>query len=80
MVEGDRLLVAAGVATYAIQLAMLWSARSLFQFHPGKAVLFPLVAVPNAFCMVRALYLYILKGAVEWRSRTIPVRASRGRS
>ena len=80
MVEGDRLLVAAGIATYAIQLAMLWSARSLFQFHPGKALLFPLVAVPNAFCMVRALYLYILKGAVEWRSRTIPVRANRGGS
>jgi Glycosyl transferase family 2 len=80
LVEGDRPLVIAGVATYAIQLAMLWSARSLFQFHPGKSLLFPLVAIPNAFCMIRALYLYILKGAVEWRNRTIPVRTNRGRS
>ncbi len=80
VVEGDRLLVGAGVGTYALQLGMLWSGRSLFQFHPVKALLFPLVAVPNGFCMARALYLYILKGAVEWRSRTIPVRVSRSRS
>jgi hypothetical protein len=78
MVEGDRWLIVMGVATYAIQLAMLWSARSLFQFHAGKVLLFPLVAFPNGCCMIRALYLYILKGAVEWRSRTIPVRAGRG--
>ena len=69
--EGNGWLLAAGVGTYTLQLAMLWSGRSLFQFHPGKALLFPLVAVPNAFCMVRALYLYSLKGAIEWRGRTL---------
>ena len=60
-IEGDPLLFSAGAGTYALQLAMIWSARRLFRFHPGKALLFPLVAVPNGFCMVRALYLYVLQ-------------------
>ena len=54
LVEQDFALVAAGVGTYALQLATLWTGRSLFQFHPVKVLLFPLVAIPCAFCMVRA--------------------------
>jgi hypothetical protein len=72
--EGNPLLATAGAATYAIQYAMLWSGRRLFQFHAGKALLFPFVAIPVMVCMVRALYLFLFRGAIEWRGRTLPVR------
>jgi glycosyltransferase involved in cell wall biosynthesis len=74
--EHDPVLFIAGVATYALQLVMIWWGRRLFEFHPGKALLFPLVVIPVTCCMVRALYLYSRRGAVEWRGRTIQVRAS----
>jgi glycosyltransferase involved in cell wall biosynthesis len=75
-VGGEPVLVAAAAGTYALQLAMIWSARRVFEFHPGKALLFPLVVIPVACCMVRALYLYVLHGAVEWRGRTVRVRGT----
>lgn len=71
---GDPRLVAAGAVTYAIQYAMLWSGRSLFRFHPGKALLFPLVAFSIAACLGRALSLYIFRGGVHWRGRVLPIR------
>jgi glycosyltransferase involved in cell wall biosynthesis len=74
--EGNLALVAAATATYALQFASIWSARRLFQFHPGKALLFPLVWIPTICCLVRALYLYALRGAVEWRGRTVRVRGT----
>jgi glycosyltransferase involved in cell wall biosynthesis len=76
-IEGNLVLVTVATITYALQYAMIWSGRSLFQFQPAKALLFPLVAIPVFCCMVRALYLYSLKGAVEWRGRTIRVRGTR---
>jgi len=75
--EGNPLLATAGAATYAIQYAMIWSGRRLFQFHAGKALLFPLVAIPVMACMVKALYLFLFQGAVEWRGRTLPVQKGR---
>jgi glycosyltransferase involved in cell wall biosynthesis len=72
--EGERWLCAAGLATYGLGYALLWAGRPLFRFDPVKALFFPLVAVPNTFCMVRALWLYASRGAVEWRGRTIRVR------
>jgi hypothetical protein len=69
-------LVAAAAAIYALQLAMIWSSRRLFEFHPAKVLLFPLVAIPTFCCMMRALYLYCLRGAVEWRGRTVRVRGT----
>ena len=74
LIERDLVLVAAGAGTYALQLATMWLGRPVCQFHPVKVLLFPLVAVPCAFCMVRALYLFALKGMVEWRGRTVAVR------
>jgi glycosyltransferase involved in cell wall biosynthesis len=76
-IEGDLVLVTLAATTYALQYAMIWSGKSLFQFQPVKALLFPLVAIPVLCCMVRALYLYLLRGAVEWRGRTIRVREAR---
>jgi Glycosyl transferase family 2 len=74
---GDYGLVAVAAATYALGYATIWSGRRLFQFNPAKALLYPLVAIPHFFCMMRALYLYSLRGAVEWRGRTIRVRGAR---
>jgi glycosyltransferase involved in cell wall biosynthesis len=76
-IEGNTVLVTVAASTYALQYAMIWSARSLFQFQPAKALLFPLVAIPVFCCMVRAFYLYSLRGAVDWRGRTIRVRGTR---
>ncbi len=74
VLDGTPDLVAAGLATYLIQYATLWSGRKLFKFHPGKALLFPLVAIPVICCMAKALYLYSLRGEVLWRGRTVQVR------
>jgi chlorobactene glucosyltransferase len=74
--EGDFLLVSVAAATYALQYATIWPGRRLFQFHPAKALLFPLVVIPVIVCMVRALYLYLFQGAVEWRGRTVAVRGT----
>jgi hypothetical protein len=76
-IEGNAVLITVAASTYALQYAMIWSARRVFQFQPAKAFLFPLVAIPVLCCMVRALYLYSLRGAVEWRGRTIRVRGTR---
>jgi glycosyltransferase involved in cell wall biosynthesis len=78
--EGNPALFVAGVATYALQLVIIYSGRRVFQFHPGKTLLFPLVVIPLSCCMVRALYLYALRGAVEWRGRIVQVREGRSYS
>jgi glycosyltransferase involved in cell wall biosynthesis len=72
--EGRPGLLMAGLATYSTQYAIIWLGRSVFQFHPLKVLLFPLVAVPVICCMARALYLYACAGAVHWRGRTIQVK------
>ncbi len=75
--EGDLLLVAVAAGTYALQYASIWFARRLFEIQPAKALFFPLVAIPVFCCMARALYLYTMHGAVEWRGRKIRVRGVR---
>jgi len=77
LIEGNIVLIAAGVFTYALQYAVIWLSRDLLVFHRGKALLFPLVVVPLICCMLRALYLRFVRGAVHWRGRTITVRPSR---
>lgn len=72
--QRDAPLVMVAAATYAIQYGLLWLGRSLFRFHPGKTLLFPLVAFTTTCCMVRALYFYVSKDSVRWRGRTIRVR------
>lgn len=74
LVEGNVLLASTAASTYVIQYAMPWIGRTIFQFHPGKALLFPLCAVAVIACMGKALYLYVVRGAVEWRGRTVRVR------
>jgi hypothetical protein len=74
--EGDPVLATVGAITYVMQYANIWMGRRLWRFHPRKALFFPLVVVPVIACMARALYLYSLRGAVEWRGRTVRVRGA----
>ncbi len=53
--RGDLLLARAGAGTYALQYATFWMGRRLFRFHPAKALLFPLCAIPVICCMGRAV-------------------------
>ena len=75
--EANGLLVAAGFGVYVLEYGMILMGRTLFRFHAGKALLFPLVAIPVGFCMIRALSLHLFRGAVEWRGRTIRVHEAR---
>jgi glycosyltransferase involved in cell wall biosynthesis len=72
--EGNLALALTGVGVYALQIAIFCLGRRLFRFSLAKVLLFPLVALPVICCMTRACYLYLWRGAVEWRGRTIRVR------
>ncbi len=76
LVEADTMLALVGAAGYLIPYASMWSSRRLFPFHPLKALLYPLVAIPVICCMGRALFLYLIRGEVAWRGRSIRVRES----
>jgi chlorobactene glucosyltransferase len=73
--EARPSLLLLGLGAYGIQYAIIWMSRPIFRYRSFKALLFPLVAVPVACCMGRALYLYTCKGSVHWRGRTIRVGA-----
>ncbi len=75
--EMNPPLAFVGAAGYFMGYASMWSGRRLFPFHPLKALLYPLVVVPVICCMARALYLYLVRGEVAWRGRSIRVRESR---
>ena len=79
LIEGDPTLALVGAAGYIIPYASMWSGRRLFPFRPHKAMLYPLVVVPVFCCMARALYLYVVRGEVAWRGRSIRVRESHRR-
>jgi glycosyltransferase involved in cell wall biosynthesis len=76
VLERNLVLVLTGLATYALQYATLWTGRKIFSFHPGKALFFPLIAIPVICCMAKALYLYSWRGEVHWRGRTVRVRGT----
>ena len=64
LIEADARLTLVGAAGYFIPYASMWSSRRLFPFHPLKALLYPLVAIPVICCMGRALFLYLIRGEV----------------
>jgi GT2 family glycosyltransferase len=74
VLEKDAVLALVGTVGYIIPYASMWSARRLFPFKPLKALFYPLVAVPVFCCMARALFLYLVRGEVAWRGRSIRVR------
>jgi glycosyl transferase family 21 len=76
VVESDVALAVVGAAGYVIPYASMWSGRRIFPHHPLKALCYPLVAIPVFCCMARAVYLYLIRGEVAWRGRSIRVRES----
>jgi hypothetical protein len=74
LIEASASLLLVGAAGYLIPYASMWSGRRMFPFHPLKGLLYPLVVVPVFCCMARALYLYLVRGEVAWRGRSIRVR------
>ena len=80
IIDSNIPLLATAGFTYALQYTVLSSGRSLFAFHRGKALLFPLVVLPVLCCLTRAFYLHSVRGAVHWRGRTITVREGRAKS
>jgi glycosyltransferase involved in cell wall biosynthesis len=76
LMESNTSLLLTGAAGYLIPYASMWSGRKLFPHNPWKTMLYPLVVIPVICCMARALYLYVLRGEVAWRGRSIRVRES----
>ncbi len=76
VLENDAALAAVGAAGYVAPYASMWSGRRLFPFKPLKALFYPLVIVPVFCCMARALFLYLVRGQVAWRGRSIRVRGT----
>lgn len=70
---GETTLLIAGLATYALQYGTFLLGRDVLEFHRGKALFFPLVAVVVACCMARALYYRFVRGSVLWRGRAVRV-------
>ena len=72
--EGHASVLFAGCAGYVAEYASLWPSRSLFRFHPAKALLFPLLVISLWCCLLRALYHYVARGSIVWRGRAVKVR------
>ena len=70
--SADALLVAIGLATYALHYGSFFVARRVLRFDPWKLFGFPLVAIVATSCIGLAIY-YRAKGAIHWRGRTIKV-------
>jgi glycosyltransferase involved in cell wall biosynthesis len=72
--ESHAAVLLAGCAAYGALYASLWPSRSLFRFHPLKALFFPLLVISFWCCLVRALYHYVAWGSIVWRGRAVKVR------
>jgi len=72
--ESHPAVLLAGFAAYAAEYATLWPSRSLFRFHPVKALFFPLAVISVWCCLLRALYHYLAWGNIVWRGRAVKVR------
>jgi hypothetical protein len=70
---GETALLLAGLATYALQYGTMLRGRDVLDFHRGKALFFPLVALVVACCMARAPYYRFVRGSVLWRGRAVRV-------
>jgi hypothetical protein len=74
--ENNIGLALVGATGYIVGYSAIWTGHRIFRFHPLKALLYPLVVVPVICCMARALFLYLVRGEVAWRGRSIRVRES----
>jgi chlorobactene glucosyltransferase len=72
--EGHATVFLAGCAAYGALYVSLWPSRSLFRFHPLKALFFPLLVISLWCCLLRALYHYAVRRSIVWRGRAVKVR------
>jgi len=67
------IMSAVGFVAYGIQACLLLLVVRMCRIRWGKALCFPLAALPVICCMGKALYLRWIRGAVAWRGRVIPL-------
>ena len=72
-IEYNAALALVGTAGYLIPYLSMCTGRRLFPFKPLKASFYPLVVVPVFCCMALRFFLYLVRGEVAWRGRSIRV-------
>ncbi len=70
---GNPWLLGASLLAYASQYAGMAIFHRLFRFKPLLLLFFPLISIPLACCLGRALYHRWVHGAVWWRGRSLPL-------
>lgn len=71
LLQRDWSLVVAGLGPWIIQAGLLGLVGPLCRIRLGKALFFPLAAIPVAACLSRALVLRVFRNSVEWRGRRV---------
>ena len=74
ILESNPLFISLGLLLYVLQYASLFLTRRVMSFSPLKLLFFPLVVIVVFFCVSRAFYYYMVKGAVIWRGRMVRIR------
>lgn len=73
VLKGAPAMFAAGISAYVTQAALLLLVVPMCRMRCGKALCFPLIAVPVFSCFVNALYYRCVRGGVSWRGRMVQV-------
>jgi glycosyltransferase involved in cell wall biosynthesis len=76
IVRQNAVMIAAGMSAYVIQVGLLLLLFRLCRIRFGKALFFPLAAIPVMCCIGKALYHRWATGAVAWRGRVLPLRSA----
>lgn len=76
--EQHYILAGTAFVTLAIHYTGLLLTRPMYDFHAIKALLFPLMAVPFAASCLHAVYLYVVRGRINWRGRATHIPVVRG--
>lgn len=72
--SGNWLMILSGCSAWLIQASLLIPVQRICRIHFGKALAFPLGALPVLYCFTLALYHRCVSGSVSWRGRIISVR------
>ena len=71
LIQGDVLLVLAGLGLYALQTLSLTLLRSWHRFSPLRLPLFSVFVVTLTRCTAVAMFRYARRGTVRWRGRDV---------
>ena len=69
--DRNPALAGLGFLAYALQYLMLLPCSRFIELRPVRLLCFPLVALMDCCCILRALYYHYVKGSVLWRDRAI---------